>query len=131
MCHLSRNLLRLLSLQKLDGMFSKMQKASQKKSKKGKLKDLNMGKLPPKEGVLLQHYLRSVVQARIHEATNARMNHVDPQEYGWKPSDEGFIPITTEDNKVPKLLCVDATQPTTQRDRAKMLLEWYPLLESV
>ena len=102
-----------------------------KKSKKGKLKDLNMGKLPPKEGVLLQHYLRSVVQARIHEARNARMNHVDPQEYGWKPSDEGFIPITTEDNKVPKLLCVDATQPTTQRDRAKMLLEWYPLLESV
>ena len=53
-----------------------------KKSKKGKLKDLNMGKLPPKEGVLLQHYLRSLVQARIHEATNARMNHVDPQEYG-------------------------------------------------
>ena len=63
-------------------VFSKMQKVSQKKSKNGKQKDVNVGKLPPTEGVLLQQYLRSVVQARIwHEATKARINHLDPQEY--------------------------------------------------
>ena len=46
-------------------VFSKMQKASQKKSKDGKPKDVNMAKLPPAEGVFLQHYLHSVVQACV------------------------------------------------------------------
>ena len=50
-----------------DGWYvlSKMQKASRKKSKNGKPKDVNMGKLLPTEGILLQHYLRSIVQVRI------------------------------------------------------------------
>ena len=79
-----------------------MQKVSQKKSKNGKPKDINIGKLPLTEGVFLQHYLRSVVQARILlEATKARINHVNPQEYG---SDEGFIAIATEGDIVPELL---------------------------
>ena len=85
-------------------VFSKMQ-TLQRKSKNGKPKDVNMGKLPPTEGVLLQHYLSSIVQARIwHEATKTCINHVDLQEYGWKPSDEGFIAIATEDDIVPELL---------------------------
>ena len=63
-----------------------------------------MVKLPPTEAAFLQHYLRSVVQAHIwHEATKALINHIDPQEYGWKPSDEGFIATATEDNIVPEL----------------------------
>ena len=75
------------------------------KKKNGKLKDLNMDKLPPTEGVFFQHYLRSVVQERIsHDRTKACINHVDPEEYGWKPSDEGFIAIATEDGIVPELL---------------------------
>ena len=41
------NLLRLLTLQKLGGTYSKIQKASEMKSKNGKPKDANMGKLPP------------------------------------------------------------------------------------
>ena len=42
------------------------------------------------------------MQARIwHEATKARINHVDPQEYG---SNKGFIAIATEDDIVPKVL---------------------------
>ena len=54
-----------------------------KKNKNGKPKDVNMVKLPPTEAAFLQHYLRSVVQARIwHEATKALINHIDPQEYG-------------------------------------------------
>ena len=82
-----------------------MQKASQKESKNGKLKDVNMGKLLPTEGGSLQHYLRSVEQARIRdEAMKARINHVHPQEYGWKPLHEGFITIATEDDIVPELL---------------------------
>ena len=49
-------------------VFSKMQKASQKKSKNGKPKDVNMGKLPPTEGLLLQQQLCQVVQASMwHE----------------------------------------------------------------
>ena len=73
-------------------VFLKMEKASQKKKKSGKPKDVNMGKLPPTKGVLLQHYLHSVVQAHIwHEATKVRINHVDLQEYGWKPSDEALL----------------------------------------
>ena len=49
-------------------VFSKMQKASQKKSKNGKPKDVNMGKLPPTEGLLLQQQLCQVVQAGMwHE----------------------------------------------------------------
>ena len=45
------------------------------------------------------------VQARIwHEATKACINHADPQEYRWKPSDECFIAIATEDDIVPELL---------------------------
>ena len=64
-----------------------------------------MGKLPSTKEVFPQHYLRSVVQERIwHEAMKARINHVDPQEYGWKPSDEGFIAIETEGDIVPELL---------------------------
>ena len=59
-------------------VFSKMQKVLQKKSKNEKPKDVNMGKLPPTKGVLLKHYLRSVVQARIlHEAMKPRINDVD------------------------------------------------------
>ena len=82
-----------------------MQKASLKKSKNGKPKDVNKGKVPPTEGTFLQHYLRSVVQVCIwHEATKASINHVDPQEYGWKPSDEGFIAIAMEDDIVSEIL---------------------------
>ena len=82
-----------------------MQKASKKKSKNGKPKDVNMSKLSPTKGAFLQHYLRSVVQAHIsHEATKARINHVDPQDYGWKPSDEGFIATATEGDIVPELI---------------------------
>ena len=37
-----------------------------------------MGKLHPTKGVLLKHYLRPVVQARIlHEAMKPRINDVD------------------------------------------------------
>ena len=37
-----------------------------------------MGKLPTTKGVLLKHYLRSAVQARIlHEAMKPRINDVD------------------------------------------------------
>ena len=51
-------------------VFSKMQKASQKKGKNEKPKDVNMNKVTPTEGVFFQHYLRSVVEACIwHEAT--------------------------------------------------------------
>ena len=86
-------------------VFSKIKKALQKKSKNEKLKDVNMGKLPSTKEVFPQHYLRSLVQERIwHEAMKACINHVDPQEYGWKPSDEGFIAIETEDDIVPQLL---------------------------
>ena len=86
-------------------VFSKTQKASQKKSRNGKPKDVNMRQLPSTEGVLLQHYLRSAVQTSIwHEATKACISHVDPQEYDWKPSDKGFIAITTEDDMIPELL---------------------------
>ena len=46
-------------------VFSKMQKASQKKGKNEKPKDVNMYKLTPTEGVFFQHYLRSVVEACI------------------------------------------------------------------
>ena len=48
------------------------------------------------------------------------MNHVDPQEYGWKPSDEDFTAIATEDDIVPKLpltVC-HASQATMQCNRA-------------
>ena len=31
------------------------------------------------------------------------MNHVDRQEYAWKPSEEDFTAIATEDGIVPKL----------------------------
>ena len=42
-----------------------------------------MNKLPPTEGALFQHYLRSVVQERIsHDRTMVHINHVDPEEYG-------------------------------------------------
>ena len=59
-------------------VFSKMQKVLQKKSKNEKPKDINMGKLPTTKGVLLKHYLRSAVQARIlHEAMKPRINDVD------------------------------------------------------
>ena len=74
-----------------------MQRVSQKKSKNGK----------PKEGAFLQHYLCSVVQARVwHETTKAHINHVDPQEYGWKHSDAGFIAIEMEDDISELLLTV-------------------------
>ena len=64
-----------------------------------------MGKLPPTEGEFFQNYLRSLVQAHTwHEATKARINLVDPQEYGWKPSDADFIAISMEDDIVPELL---------------------------
>ena len=87
------------------------------KKKNGKPKDLNMDKLPPTEGAFFQHYLRSVVQERIsHDRTKARINHLDPEVYGWKPSDERFIAIATEDGIVPELL--DGSQATAQRDRA-------------
>ena len=45
------------------------------------------------------------MEGRIwYEATKDRINHADPQEYGWKPSDEVFIVIATEDNIVLELL---------------------------
>ena len=54
-----------------------------KENKNVKAKDVNMGKLPPTEGAFPQHYMRSVVQARIwYETTKASINQVDPQEYG-------------------------------------------------
>ena len=114
-------------------VFSKIQKASQRKSKNGKPKDINIGKLTPTEGVLLQDYLRLVVQARIlHEATKARINHVDPQEYGWKPSDKGFIAIATEDIVPGLLLTVFGYNSSNCATRlGKMQLEWYLLLGSV
>ena len=66
-----------------------------------------MDKLLPTDGAFLLHYLRSVVQTRTwYEATKARINHVNPQEYGWKPLDEGFTAIAVENDIFPELLLI-------------------------
>ena len=72
------------------------------------------------------------MQARIwHEATKARINQVDPQEYAWKPSDEGFIATATEDDIVPELLLLWMQVKQLHNAIVQVQLEWYPLLGSV
>ena len=87
--------------------FAKVQKVSQKKSTHGKPKDVNMEKLLPTDGAFLLHYLRSAVQTRTwYETTKARINHVNPQGYSWKPLDEGFTAISMEDDIFSELLLI-------------------------
>ena len=65
-----------------------MQKGWQKKSKNGKPKDVNMSKL----------LAFNSVNTYLAWGNKGRINLVDSKEFGWKPSDEGFIAIATEDN---------------------------------
>lgn len=66
-----------------------------------------MEKLLPTDGAFLLHYLRSAVQTRTwYETTKARINHVNPQGYSWKPLDEGFTAIAMEDDIFSELLLI-------------------------
>ena len=66
-----------------------------------------MEKLLPTDGAFLLHYLRSAVQTRTwYETTKARINHVNPQGYSWKPLDEGFTAISMEDDIFSELLLI-------------------------
>ena len=72
------------------------------------------------------------MQARIwHEATKAHINHLDLQEHGWKPSYEGFITITTEDDIVPELPLLWMQVKHLRNTIVQVHLEWYLLLGSV
>ena len=69
-------------------VFSYIQKGWQKKSKNVKPKDVNMGKL----------LAFNSVNTYLAWGSKGRINLVDSKEYGWKPSDEGFIAIAIENN---------------------------------
>ena len=84
-------------------MFTKMQSGARKKEKQStKANDVDMGKLPPTEGSFKQHFLRAMIQARVwYNATTALVNLLQPTEYGWMYTDEGFQPVGTKDPVVP------------------------------
>ena len=112
-------------------VFSKVQKFSQKKSTHGKPKVVNMDKLLPTDGAFLLHYLRSVVQTRTwYEATKARINHVNPREYGWKPLDEGFTAIAVEDDRA-TTDCVWMPMVQLRNANVSLQLKYHPFLGSV
>ena len=79
-------------------MFTKMQSGARKKEKQSrKANDVDMGKLPPTEGSFKQHF-----QARVWcNATTALVNLLQPTEYGWMYTDEGYQPVGTKDPVVP------------------------------
>ena len=106
-----------------------MQKALQKKSKNRKAKDVTWESYFPQKG----HFFNiTCVRAPIwHEATSACINHVDSQEHGWKPSDEGFIAVGTEDDIVPELLLLRMQVKQLHNMLVQVQLEWYSLLGSV
>ena len=82
------NLVRLLTLQKLGGSY--FQKCRRFRERKVKMENRKISKWEnffPQKG----HFFNTT-------------HHVDTQEHGWKPSNEGFISIATEDDIVPELL---------------------------
>ena len=55
-----------------------------------------MGKLPPTEGALKQHFLRAALHANIwYMATSSKMSVLEPTEYGWMLDEEGYWPVGT------------------------------------
>ena len=102
-------------------VFSKMQKASQKKGKNEKPKDVNMYKLTPTEGLFFQHYLRSVVEACIwHEAMKPTSTMQIYKDMVGNLQMKALLRLQQKTTWFPSYdwLCVDASQATAQRDRA-------------